>query len=57
LEFFPGSGDTAVGHIKEIFDVLGKSQLSRQEWRLMDDAASTPLVLYRAMHGAAVTKE
>jgi len=57
LQFFLGHGDTDVGHTREIFEVLGKSQLSREDWRVMGDTASTALVLYRAMYDEAVTKE
>ena len=56
LQFFLGHGDTDVGHTQEIFEVLGKSQLSREEWRLMGEAASTAAVLYRAMYDAAVSE-
>ncbi|MBS0367469.1 MAG: iron-containing redox enzyme family protein [Proteobacteria bacterium] len=54
LQFFFGHGDTDVGHTQEIFEVLGKSNLSEVDWCTMIDVAGTASALYRAMYDQAV---
>jgi hypothetical protein len=53
LQFFFGHGDTDVGHVQEIFDVLRRSPLSNRDWTLMEHTAKTAFALYRGMYEEA----
>jgi heme oxygenase len=53
LQFFLGHGDTDVGHVKDIFDVLRRTPLSEKEWDVMTHTANTGFVLYQAMYEEA----
>jgi hypothetical protein len=50
VRFFDGHGDTDIGHTKDIFDVLERSELSPEEWQLMCHTAEVAGTLYRNMY-------
>jgi hypothetical protein len=56
LRFFLGHGDTDVGHVKDIFDVLRRSPLSDRDWKLMEHTAKTAFILYRGMYEEAAQR-
>jgi hypothetical protein len=50
VRFFDGHGDTDIGHTKDIFDVLERSELSSDEWQRMCHIAEVAGTLYRNMY-------
>jgi hypothetical protein len=48
--FFLSHGETDKTHIVELSDVIGRCELSPEEWRWMHYAAETAGVFYRAMY-------
>lgn len=56
LRFFLGHGDTDVGHVQDIFDVLRRSPLGDRDWTLMEHTAKTAFALYRGMYEEAAQR-
>lgn len=52
VSFFLGHGETDVGHVEQIMNVLDDSALSAEDWGWMVCAAKTGGMLYRSMWDA-----
>lgn len=55
-QFYFGHGDTDVGHIQDIWDVIDACDLTDEEWSWMNHAATTAGDLYKIMYDEAGRK-
>jgi hypothetical protein len=54
IYFFLGHGDTDIGHTEQIFEIIGNTSMSTDDWKWMCNVARIAGLLYTAMYNEAI---